>query len=149
MRFLSTLYRLSLYRKVKWVNAALALDVSVVWMDLDIAVFRNPLPFFATAMPSADMMAQSDEWGEHKHFEGHVHRIRIEDSSHGRSSGDGKIGSVLMRLAGLLGLQLQRRPNEIETNGGLWMVRPTRGGRALIGSWLARMHVEYVVKASP
>ncbi len=53
------MYFYSLLQKAAWISEAVNLGVSVMWSDMDIFYFGNPLKFFFETLPDADFAHQA------------------------------------------------------------------------------------------
>mmetsp|Transcript_16470 Transcript_16470/g.35606 ORF Transcript_16470/g.35606 Transcript_16470/m.35606 type:complete len:393 (-) Transcript_16470:218-1396(-) len=68
MGFGSLSYSFALVQKLKWMREILKLNVSAMWLDMDVYVFRNPLPFLWRT-PDADLMFSSESCDQGSRFD--------------------------------------------------------------------------------
>ncbi|GAX80149.1 hypothetical protein CEUSTIGMA_g7587.t1 [Chlamydomonas eustigma] len=142
MAFSGPLYKLALLQKLACVEAFLMrFNVPVLWMDLDILVFKNPLSFLLSPVPAPDLITAAEDWDRKRFFHGDV-CLRDIPRGGGKVSHEGLFNFLSHAM-----VPSPSNPcNLMSPNGGLWLVRPTEGGVALLETWLTRLYNYFVVK---
>ncbi|GAX72695.1 hypothetical protein CEUSTIGMA_g151.t1 [Chlamydomonas eustigma] len=129
--FKSPLYFYALVQKMAWATEVVQLGVSVLWVDLDITLFADPMKFLFTTAPDADVVLNSEDWGGEYSFNGDVCKYP-DPTDLGRLCSP---GSVPYRLC-----------CHTRFNGGVWLVNPTDNGVTFLKTWYALLFEDSVVK---
>lgn len=124
MGFKKMRYYLSLLQKIRWSTLCAHLGYSVVWIDLDVVLYRSPFVFFVNLPKDTDFAVMSELWTPSAEFTGSTCLIgkRFEGCKD-KKPGDSNLSSSICC--------------DYSTNGGLWIAKSSSGGIQTLEAWLA------------
>jgi hypothetical protein len=132
MGFKKMRYFLSLLQKIRWALLTARLGYSVIWVDLDVVIYRSPFSFFSNLpKDSSDMVVMSELWTPAAEFSGSTCLIgqRFEGCKD-KKQGDSDLTSSFCC--------------DYSPNGGLWFAQASPGGVQLLEEWLALYYIHGV-----
>lgn len=144
MGFRHPMYFLALLQKLTWAELVNEQGVGVLWCDMDVFLFGNPLKFITTNMPDADFVIQSEFWDATNIFKGASCRV-------------GPHAPVCLERR-----RFTQAPDHLDRldsqdlssgiccsflfNGGLWLASPSAAGSSLLRMWRAAVFEDTVVR---
>ena len=120
----SPVFWLMVGQKPAWMAEALGHNVSVVWTDLDVTYFRNPLAFIFDTLPEFDLAIESGYWNKDHIFPGYA------------CCSSGCPNPIPKNFASC-GTGI--------VNSGIIIFRPTEVGKILMELYLAAVLEDYIV----
>lgn len=132
MGFKKIKYYIALLQKIRWSVLCLHLGYSIVWLDIDVTLYRSPFDFFFSLPEETDFAIMSELWTPGSEFKGTTCLVgnRSQGCKEGRQGAEADTDSNYCC--------------DVSPNGGLWMARSNPGGIQLLESWLALYYIHGV-----
>ncbi|KAG1669436.1 hypothetical protein FOA52_004069 [Chlamydomonas sp. UWO 241] len=133
-------YWLGVHQRIEWAALVVAAGISVMWSDMDVHYFGNPLEFFAKNTPDADIAFEPGYF-----WEGLDNMFRGAVCKGGGRGSEEQSGCVPeTNWTSPADGPVCCRTNDL--NSGIWLVNPTPSGARFMRAWRAIMFEQAIVQ---